>query len=75
MPDTKPNAHWVITSTEPTKLTRTQVCTGCDTEATDTFVPVPGGLLRSSPPHSPYCRQDEFVPLNAESFLRSLGAP
>ena len=69
MPDTKPNARWAVT-----ELTRTQVCTGCDTEVADTFVPAPGGLARTSPPHSRYCRQDEFVPVDVESFLRSLGA-
>lgn len=73
MPDTKPNARWAVTSTEPTVLTRTQVCTGCDTEVTDTFVPADGGLARTSPPHSRWCRQDEFVPMDVESFLRSLG--
>lgn len=75
MPDTKPNARWSVASTEPLEFIRTQVCTGCDTEVTDTFVPVPGGLERSSSPHSRYCRQDEFVPVDVESFLRSLGAP
>lgn len=73
MPDTKPNARWAITSNTdphgPIELTRTQVCTGCDTEVIDTFVPAPGGLARSSPPHSRYCRQDEFVPVDVEKLV------